>query len=587
MRKLLYIAVLVALCCHAAHGANFQPSPTSTTWSAIKSTIDANFQKAANVQEENTFQKAQEFRVGITAPEYFSSAADGEIVARIYNTVAITAPPAEGAIAYLNDRYWLANGTNWTSLWLLDNSKIGVAGGVQGYSARLDTVVNMSGINKYTGTNALGEFGVHDLPSGGGPAYTLPPATALVLGGVKVGAGLSSTEDGTLSVNAPALATSSTVGVVKPGTNVSVTQDGTLNVADPSIASSSSPGVVKPGTGLSVTQDGTLSVALTGGSYLLTPPEYSDDPCTPGQYADNGSTTVYLCNSDGDWITLSGAVWNNPRPQAQPPTLTARNIQASGTALQVTGSRALKAGAGGPGGWSMSCTTAGVVGVTYSSGLPGTMLNFGLNKTILSDDTCTLNYTNPGSGILANDDDQALASFSGAAVTNGSQQSGGGGAPDYVPYEASFMFGTGDSVGENVKVCIAQTDGTLLGCSGAINRNSLNNQAGTVKATITGVAALAPGDYLLGVVPDGYIYYANDPNGDGWITQTSENSYTTPTNFSLPGTDQSDGYYCVQILNANGDVLLGIEDCTAYTAYYLGGSENSMTFWQFTRVALP
>ena len=34
---------------------------------------------------------------------------------------------------------------------------------------------------------------------GGGDAYTLPPATASTLGGVKVGTGLSVTEEGTLS----------------------------------------------------------------------------------------------------------------------------------------------------------------------------------------------------------------------------------------------------------------------------------------------------------------------------------------------------------------------------------------------------
>lgn len=36
--------------------------------------------------------------------------------------------------------------------------------------------------------------------SGGGSSYTLPPATASVLGGVKIGTGVSVTEDGTISV---------------------------------------------------------------------------------------------------------------------------------------------------------------------------------------------------------------------------------------------------------------------------------------------------------------------------------------------------------------------------------------------------
>lgn len=42
-------------------------------------------------------------------------------------------------------------------------------------------------------------IGVTPIPSGGGSGYTLPPATATTLGGVKVGNGLAVTDDGTLS----------------------------------------------------------------------------------------------------------------------------------------------------------------------------------------------------------------------------------------------------------------------------------------------------------------------------------------------------------------------------------------------------
>lgn len=42
---------------------------------------------------------------------------------------------------------------------------------------------------------------VENFPGGGGEGYTLPPATASKLGGVKVGSGLSVTNDGTLSAN--------------------------------------------------------------------------------------------------------------------------------------------------------------------------------------------------------------------------------------------------------------------------------------------------------------------------------------------------------------------------------------------------
>lgn len=640
-------------------------STDAPTKNAVRDKIES-LDLGASTATANTWQESQTHLKAITAPEYISSAGNGKVVARPYNSVAITAPPLIGAFAWLNDRYWVADGTDWISRWLLDSSMIGVSNGVQPYNARLGTVASMSGTSKYIGTNAAGEFGAHDLPSGNGSTYTLPAATSQALGGIKVGQRLSVDQDGTLSADdqTPAAATSSTLGVVRPGSGLAVDASGVLSV--------------------------TLSGTVSG--YVTPPPTYSDSPCTAGQYA-AGSGYYYICTATNAWDRIALTNWSNPTPQAQPPTLTARAIQTNGTSLQVTGSRSLKAGTGGTGGWSMSCTTAGAVGVTYTSGLPGTTVNFGLDKTILNSDTCTLSYTNPGLGILANDDDQALASFSNAAVTNNSTQypaptftsraihadgdkivltgseslkigaggsggftltcddagtvsmtyssgapgttltyglgstilsdddctlsysgtgilsnandtpmasfsnavvtnnstqSGGGGSPDYVPYEASFMFGAGDSGGENVKVCIAQTNGTLVGCSGAINRSALNNQAGVGKALITGVSALAPGDYLLGVVADGYIYYAGDPNDAGWIASLSTNSYTTPTNFSLPGTGQSDGYYCAQILNANGEVLLGIDDCTSHTGSYLSsGSGDAMTFWQFTRVTLP
>lgn len=65
-----------------------------------------------------------------------------------------------------------------------------------------------------------------------GSGYTLPVATALILGGVKQGANTTIAPDGTLSVAAPYVlpaATALTIGGVKPGTGLSVLPDGTLN----------------------------------------------------------------------------------------------------------------------------------------------------------------------------------------------------------------------------------------------------------------------------------------------------------------------------------------------------------------------
>lgn len=68
---------------------------------------------------------------------------------------------------------------------------------------------------------------------GGGSGYTLPIASSSVLGGIKVGSGLTiNTESGLLSADAQAVttATTGTTGVVKIGENINVKTDGTISV---------------------------------------------------------------------------------------------------------------------------------------------------------------------------------------------------------------------------------------------------------------------------------------------------------------------------------------------------------------------
>lgn len=50
-----------------------------------------------------------------------------------------------------------------------------------------------------------------------------------------------------------------------------------------------------------------------GAGYVSTPPTYSDEACTAGQYAFSASTG-YVCVSSGDWNTFSLTDWNNPTP---------------------------------------------------------------------------------------------------------------------------------------------------------------------------------------------------------------------------------------------------------------------------------
>ena len=118
---------------------------------------------------------------------------------------------------------------------------------------------NDSWIGSYVGTGG-----------GSGEGYTLPPASATTLGGVKIGSGINVTADGVISANGgggapyelPA-ATADTLGGIKVGDNLTITPDGKLSANagayELPVATSAILGGVKVGSGLNVTQDGTLS----------------------------------------------------------------------------------------------------------------------------------------------------------------------------------------------------------------------------------------------------------------------------------------------------------------------------------------
>lgn len=88
-----------------------------------------------------------------------------------------------------------------------------------------DSAMSVDLSDYYTKAQADAKFGT---------PYTLPAATASTLGGVKVGSGLSVTEDGTLSSDAQGYtlptATATTLGGVKVGSGLKVYRDGTIDV---------------------------------------------------------------------------------------------------------------------------------------------------------------------------------------------------------------------------------------------------------------------------------------------------------------------------------------------------------------------
>jgi hypothetical protein len=123
-----------------------------------------------------------------------------------------------------------------------------------------------------TGVYINGAAGWHQLDATAAP-YTLAAATTAVLGGVKVGTGLTVDVGGTLSTMP---ATTTTLGGVKVGTGLAIDTDGLLTATATgstytlTAATATALGGVKVGTGLAIDTDGLLTATATGGTYTLT-----------------------------------------------------------------------------------------------------------------------------------------------------------------------------------------------------------------------------------------------------------------------------------------------------------------------------
>ena len=145
-----------------------------------------------------------------------------------------------------------SNGVQWKSVGsILPTASASVLGGIKigtGLSIDANGIVNVS-------------FS----------SYTLPTASASVLGGIKVGTGLSINASGVLSVSSQSTytlptASASVLGGIKIGTGLSIDANGVLsaNVSSQSTytlpaASASTLGGIRVGTGLSVDANGVLS----------------------------------------------------------------------------------------------------------------------------------------------------------------------------------------------------------------------------------------------------------------------------------------------------------------------------------------
>ena len=102
----------------------------------------------------------------------------------------------------------------------------------------------------------------------GGTTYTLPTASASVLGGIKIGAGLSIAGDGTVSSSGASYtlppATVSVLGGVKPGANIAVAGDGTISTAAPYSLTSAG---IASALGFAPVNPSSLAAVATSGAY--------------------------------------------------------------------------------------------------------------------------------------------------------------------------------------------------------------------------------------------------------------------------------------------------------------------------------
>jgi hypothetical protein len=94
-------------------------------------------------------------------------------------------------------------------------------------------------------------------------------------------------------------------------------------------------------------------------------------------------------------------------------------IGADGETWTFTFDRVITAGAGGTGGWAPQMDIGAGTALTYASGIGTTELVYTGSKILGSEDTGTINFTNPGNGLEGPDGDD-VPTFTGFPITNNS-----------------------------------------------------------------------------------------------------------------------------------------------------------------------
>lgn len=135
-------------------------------------------------------------------------------------------------------------------------------------------------------------------------------------------------------------------------------------------------------------------------------------------FSSEGTKTLYAWVKDAA-NNISSSV-NDSVTITIPLVIQSAVIGTSGSSITLTFNKNVYIGLGGSSGLSISLS-GGAVSPTYSSGSGFTSLVYNLNRTIYSDETGDLSYTQPTNGIedsLGND----LGSFSDFTITNNSEE---------------------------------------------------------------------------------------------------------------------------------------------------------------------
>ena len=258
----------------------------------INKTLDvteaATFNSTSLFKGDSTFESNTTFGTDATDTSIFNSTSTFKENSSFQKDVAIGGNLTIGGQKALALNYSASNNgkvlkvVNGALAWATDDaglSSVNISN-VAGLQAALDGKAASSHNHSWSDITSgkpttLAGYGITDAAS----AYTLPPASASVLGGIKVGSNLSITTDGTLSAPAPTAAYSlppastSVLGGIKVGSNLTIS-NGVLSAPTPTAAyslptaSASVLGGVKVGSNLSIT-NGVLS-AVTNQSEVQT-----------------------------------------------------------------------------------------------------------------------------------------------------------------------------------------------------------------------------------------------------------------------------------------------------------------------------